>query len=140
MNEAVDIVKRVAKSVLNSGKNITMDNWFNTISLIKDLSNNHKITIVDTLRKNKRKLPLEFINIKNRIVYSSLFGFHDVLTVVSYVPKADKNVLMGSSMHLKDEINKNCAKKKPGIINFYNLIKDGVDVADKLKSAYRVSR
>lgn len=60
--------------------------------------------------------------------------------IVSYVPekKKKKNVLLLSTMHSGDDIDPE--NQKPEIITFYNKTKGGVDVVDRLKAEYSVSR
>jgi hypothetical protein len=48
------------------------------------------MTVVGTLRKNKLEIPALFLSEKQRNVHSSIFGFTNDLTLVSYVP-ARKN-------------------------------------------------
>lgn len=51
------IVKRMVKHISKSGRNITCDNWFVSIPLAEDLLVNDKLTIVGTVRRNKREIP-----------------------------------------------------------------------------------
>ncbi|XP_046684739.1 uncharacterized protein LOC124370490 [Homalodisca vitripennis] len=67
----------------------------------------------------------------------------NVCTIVSYIPDKtpNKNVLMASTMHTDDEIDPDFGDAaKPSIITFYNMTKGGVDVVDRLKSEYSVTR
>lgn len=74
-NDVVSVVKRMTKPIDKSGRNITMDNYFMDIPLANDLYANHRLTVVGTVRKNKRQLPQERISIHERSVLSSLFAF-----------------------------------------------------------------
>ncbi|CAK1598332.1 unnamed protein product [Parnassius mnemosyne] len=74
-----------------------------------------------------------------REVHSTLFGFHDDLTLCSYVSKKSKAVVVLSSMHHDDIIDEG-ELKKPEMILFYNKTKGGVDTNDKLCSTYNVAR
>ena len=59
----------------------------------------------------------------------------------SYVPRKNKNVLLISTMHNDDATDAATGEAyKPEVITFYNLIKGGLDVVDRLKSEYSVSR
>lgn len=63
------------------------------------------------------------------------------MTLVSYVPKKGKNVLLLSTMHNNADIDVESDNLcRPEIISFYNMTKGGVDVVDKLKMEYSVSR
>ncbi|KAJ8970981.1 hypothetical protein NQ317_003852 [Molorchus minor] len=56
-----------------------------------------------------------------RLVGASMFGFTRNLTIVSYIPKRKKNVLLISSLHHDDEVDQNLGK--PQIILDYNSTK-----------------
>lgn len=139
-NTASAVVKRIAAPVLNTGRNITMDNYFTSIPLAKELIQ-MKTTLVGTVRKNKRELPALFINTSQRPVPSSIFGYRQNTVLLSHKPKPQKNVLMLSTFHSIGFIDpESGVLEKPEIITFYNLTKGGVDVVDELKSTYSVSR
>lgn len=94
-----------------------------------------------TIKKNKRELPIEFTNTRNRAQYSSMFGFQDNNTIVSYIPKKYKNVILVSTLHHDDSIDASTGEKcKPEIITFYNHTKGGVDKLDQLSATYDVAR
>lgn len=143
-NDASNVVKRLISPINNSGRNITMDNYFTSVPLVNDLYNNHKLTVVGTLRKNKPHIPADLLSVKNRPVCSSMFAFgsgENKTLMVSYVPKRNKNVLLLSSYHDDDSIDPDSKEAfKPEIITFYNSTKGGVDVVDRMKSEYSVTR
>jgi hypothetical protein len=56
------------------------------------------------------------------------------MTLVSYVPKQNKAVILLSSMHDDDKIDDKT--KKPEIILYYNSTKFGVDILDQLCVTY----
>lgn len=94
--------------------------------------------MIGTMKKNKREIPPEFLPQKNRAVGSSLFGFQKNVTLVSYVPKKNKSVVLISTMHEDSAIDPD--SKKPEIILEYNATKGGVDTVDKMCNNYSVSR
>lgn len=57
---------------------------------------------------------------KSREVYSSLFGFHEKVTICSYISVTQK--------------------KKPEIIHYYNKTKIGVDTMDQMLGRYTTKR
>ena len=60
---------------------------------------------------------------------------------MSYVPKKGKTVVLMSSMHHDDKIDKSTGElMKPDIISFYNSTKDGVDCLDERIAFYNVAR
>lgn len=61
-------------NLYDSGRNLTVDNWYMFYQLSQDLIKK-KINVVGTIRKNKRELPLEFFAAKKRGVHTSVFGF-----------------------------------------------------------------
>ncbi|CAF1543551.1 unnamed protein product [Adineta ricciae] len=92
------VVLELLESLYGSDRNVTMDKFFPSVPLARELQMK-KITLIGTLRKNKPELPLEFQSNKNREADSSLFGFENDLTLVSYVPKHHKAVLLLPSKH-----------------------------------------
>lgn len=82
-----------------------------------------------------------FTNPSARPACSSMFGFNKDCTLVSYIPKPGKNVILLSSLHFSDEIDSSTKlQKKPAIITDYNSTKGGVDTVDRLCSNYNCSR
>ncbi len=139
-NTPYDVVLRLCQHISGSGRNVTMDNWF-TLPLIKKLLSDHKLTSIGTIRKNKRKVPLEFSKPVSRPPCTSMFGFTQESTLLSYIPKKNKNVLLISTLHHHDEIDEDTGDlHKPTMITEYNRTKGGVDVVDKLTASYNVAR
>lgn len=138
-NSAKDVTLRMIQPIENSGRNLTTDNWYTSVPLANELLAK-KITLVGTLRKNKGEIPPEFV--ARKPIHSSLFGFDDnKMTMVSYTPKLNKNVLLLSSMHDAPTIDESTGEqRKPEIVTFYNSTKGGVDTTDQLCSLYSVSR
>lgn len=139
-NKPSDLVMRLAEPIYNSGRNITGDNWFTDLDLVKRLKNK-KLSYVGTMRKNKRQIPPIFVNVKERPVHSSMFGYSETATLISYVPKKRKNVLLLSSLHFDDAIDQDTGDQhKPEIITYYNKTKSGVDTLDQLCATYNCAR
>lgn len=140
-NSPSSIVKRLIAPISKTGRNITMDNWYNSIPLANELLKNHNLTVVGTLRKNKREIPPVFLETKKREVNSTLFGYGKDLLLTSYTPNKNKNVIMISSMHDQGIIDPESGdQKKPEVITYYNGTKGGVDVVDEMKGEYSVAR
>ena len=59
----------------------------------------HNLTIVGTMRKCKREIPECMKASKSRETKTSNFAFNYQITMVSYVPKKNKSVIMLSTMH-----------------------------------------
>lgn len=136
-NKPVDVVKRLAEPIYNSGRNITADNWFTDLNLVRELKQN-RLSYVGTVRKNKPQLPPELVNTTNRKIKSNLFAFSKDCTVVSHIPKKGKNVILVSSMHFDNLVDPN--SQKPEIIEYYNQTKSGVDTVDQMVGGYNVAR
>lgn len=139
-NNADKVVMRLVTPIFNTGRNLTVDNWYTSVGLAKDLLSK-KITVVGTLRKNKREVPKEFTSAKKRELHTTIFGFQKHMTLVSYTPKKNKCVLLLSTMHNDDAIDISSGEsKKPEIITFYNMTKGAVDVVDEMSAAYSTAR
>lgn len=137
-NSPADVVCRLIEPISGTRRNVTTDNWFTSVELCTRLLNEHKLTLLGTIRKNKRQLPLQCVNGLNRPIPSNIFAFRENCTLVSYVPKPKKNVLLISSMHDVGEVDENSGK--PLMILDYNHTKIGVDMVDQLSANYNVAR
>ncbi|UYV68304.1 hypothetical protein LAZ67_5003798 [Cordylochernes scorpioides] len=140
-NSPDDIVKRLITPISGTSRNITTDNWYTSYKLSQDLLTEHKLTLVGTLKKNKKEIPKIFLPNRNRPKYNSIFGFTQNTTLVSYVPKKSKAVLLLSTMHSTPTIDEESGfKLKPEIVTFYNLTKGGVDMVNQMCGTYSVGR
>lgn len=130
-------VLKLIKPIEKTRRNITADNWFSSVELVEEL-NKLELTYTGTLKKNKTEVPVEFLPHKSKEVGSTVYGFTENLTLVSYVPKQSKAVLLISSMHHGRETD--VSSGKPEIIAEYNRTKAGVDTIDQICSNYSCSR
>ncbi|CAK9816544.1 PiggyBac transposable element-derived protein 4 [Anthophora quadrimaculata] len=131
INQGEQVVKNLAGAYKGSGRNITTDNFFTTVPLAKFLLS-WRLTILGTIRKNKKYIPREMAPSKSREEYSSLFAYHENITLCSYVPKKEKAVILLSTIHTGNVFSG--SKRKPEIVEFYNRTKSGVDTMDQLKT------
>lgn len=132
------VVETLAEPFYRSKRNITCDNYFTDLDLAYNLLSNG-LTLVGTVRKNKRFIPKEFQPHKSRDENSSVFGFTKKATLVSYVPKPKKSVIVLSTMHHSEEVSET-DKHKPEIILKYNQTKCGVDSLDQMVHEYMCKR
>ena len=91
------------------------------------------MTIVGTVRKNKKFLPCEFQN-KGGDEGDIRFLYQDKVTIVKYNPKKNKSVVLLSTLHRDGSIDEETGK--PEIITYYNQSKGGVDTLDQLIRCY----
>ena len=92
------------------------------------------------MRKCKREIPECMKASKSRETKTSTFGFNDQITMVSYVLKKNKSVIMLSTMHHDINIDEEDPKMRPEIIKFYNKTKIGVDLVDQMVQTYTCRR
>lgn len=128
-NIGMKSVLKLCEPFFNTHRSITGDNFFSSIQLCQELWNN-KLTYIGTLRSNKPQIPQLFLSNINKKVGSSMFAFHDYLTLTSFVPKSNKAVLLISTHHHDNKIDDET--NKPQIIIDYNKRKGGVDTFDQL--------
>lgn len=136
-NKSTDIVKRLVAPIIHTHRNVTTYNYYTSYELATYLLENG-LTCIDTLKKNKQEIPPEFLVTTSRALESSLFGFQDDFSLVSYIPKKNKCVILLSTMHEDEEIVQETGK--PSIIIDYNKTKGGVDTVDQKCSLYSTSR
>ncbi len=110
-------------------RTLTADNFFSSYDLVTKLYQLN-FRYVGTLRKNKKQIPGCFLPSKQKHVFSSIFGFKEEKTLVSYVPKKNKAVILISSEHHSNSVRDD-ETKKPEIILFYNKTKGSVDAFDQ---------
>lgn len=105
-NQGAQLVKRLTQPWLNTGRNITFDNIFTTTDLAIDLDFVVVNTaIVGTMRSNKGEIPKEMQKSRTREEKSSIFGFSNRLTLISYAPKRNKAVILLSTRHHNKKIS-----------------------------------
>ena len=135
VNQGARVVKDLVKEIENSGRNVTCDNFFTSVSLARDLLQK-KLTLVGTIRRKKTKLPPKFTLAKGREVTSTVFGFQSDAMIASYCPKKGCVVNMLSTMHALPDISSTSCEKKPEVILYYNSTKSGVDILDRMVRTY----
>ena len=131
----------MAEPLFNSGRNICADNFFSSYDLLLELKQQN-ISYIGTLRKNKKEIPHEFVSslsTRGRQDHSSLFAHSDHGTLVSYIPKKGKCVVLLSSSHFDNSVSAT-APYKPDIITDYNAQKCGVDVMDAMVAHFSTRR
>ncbi|KAJ8896382.1 hypothetical protein PR048_001726 [Dryococelus australis] len=74
-NNASGVVKRTAAPVVNTSRHITVDSYFTSMSLARDLLTQNS-TIVGTLRENKKGIPPSFVNTKKGHNEAACLLFH----------------------------------------------------------------
>lgn len=136
---ASNVVKNLCASIYSTGRNLTTDNYFTTHSLAEFLLTKN-VTLLGTMKLNRREIPPLLKDTKTRSVHSSQFCFDRNVTMISYIPKRGKNVILLSSMHHDISIDNEHPKLKPEMIKQYNTTKGGVDQMDQLVSNYTCKR
>ena len=139
VGQGTRVVVELSEFMAGSGRNCTADNFFSSLTLLRTL-HSRGMTFLGTVKKNKPFLPPCITNIQVRNVFSSKFAFQKGCTLVSYVPKKGKNVILMSSQHDQNEIDESRNDKKPAMILEYNHKKGAVDNLDKLVRTYSVVR
>ena len=84
-----DTVCKLVRPVENSGRNVTTDNFYTSLALARELRRK-KLTLVGTIRANKRELPPYLLQKTDREVGSSRFCYKKEATLVSYMTKRKK--------------------------------------------------
>lgn len=137
INQGENVLMKLARRYAKSGRTIVADNFFTTLEGAKKLAS-MGLAFVGTIRSNKRCIPAEMKKNKSRPVLSSNFGFHDKVSICSYVPKKNKAVILLSTVHY----SKNCVgdSKKPEAIMYYNANKSDVDTMDQMVTHFTTKR
>lgn len=135
-NQAFNVVCNLMDPLLNKGYNLCTDNFYTSFQLAHFLIKK-KTTLVGTVRKNKAEIPVIFNSSKNRDPGDFLYGYQKDLTLLSYVPKKNKHVLLLSTLHTSHQ---SIINDLPEMISDYNRLKVGVDVLDQILGYYSCRR
>ena len=132
------VVRDLARTIYGTGRNITTDNFFTGHALGKFLLEKN-LTLLGTMRKNRKELPCEMLPQK-RAAFESIFAFTPDTALVSYAPQTNKTVVLMSTMHDKIEVDIHNESNKPYMILDYNSTKGAVDAFDKMIKGYTCAR
>ena len=129
-NLANDIVMKLCSVYFGTGRDVYVDRYFTSHSLVCNLLQQN-LTVIETIMANRREVPSQFKAAKGREIESTkaLYDHSNKILLLSYVPKRNKNVLMMSSLHFSILIT-DC-HKKPTVITDYYKHKEGVDTLDE---------
>ena len=132
-----NVLLQLSNRYTNSGLTVIADNFFTTLDGVKRLEN-IGIGFVGTIHHNQRCIPKEMKKDHSRPVLSSEFGFHDKISICSYVPKKNKAVILLSTEHY----SKACkgVARKPAALSFYDQHKPGVDCMEQMLSHFSTKR
>jgi len=133
------VTMELCKPYFGSKRNITGDNWFTSVPLVKKLLEKG-LTYVGTIRKNKEEIPEEMTDKTRFKPRQCAFLFDDNTTLLTRCcpnKSSKKLVTLLSSMHRHPDIHE---KGKPEIIMFYNKTKGGVETFDQICSSNSCSR
>ena len=111
------IVLDLAEDIDDFCRNITCDNFFTNLSLVRKLLQKN-LTLIGTTRKSKPEFSTEFTEAKERNVKSTVFGFPLDAMITSFCSKTNRAVSILSTMHSQPEIE-GTSREKPSIILFY---------------------
>lgn len=133
-------LQSLTSPIQGTNRNLTCDNWFTSIPSAATLLEKN-ITLVGTLRQNKKEIPTEMKDKSTFEKNSAKFAYSGSLTLLAYCPpkgSQKKIVTLLSTMHILPD--KNNTVTLPEMVDFYNKTKGGVDTFDQLSHTYSVSR
>ncbi|XP_068164099.1 piggyBac transposable element-derived protein 4-like isoform X2 [Antennarius striatus] len=135
-NQGMHIVLELTDEL--KGHTVTTDKFVTSFPLAEALKK-RKITLVGMLRSDKPELPPQLLNITHREVRSSVFAFTRNKTVVSYIPKKKKNLLLLSTRHWELEVQQS-VKNRPQIVVDYNRCKGAAEHLERACGTYTCRR
>ena len=134
--QGMRVVKDLVAPFLNEGREVTADNLFTSVELVKFLRDK-ETAYTGTMRANKADIPPEFLEKRHRQPGSFLEGFDRTMTITSYFErKGKKLVVMLSSKKFEAP----SAGRKPPVVEYYNATKGFVDMGDQQTRHTTVSR
>ncbi|XP_018368816.1 PREDICTED: uncharacterized protein LOC108764906 [Trachymyrmex cornetzi] len=130
-------VRQLSIPIHGTGRNITCNSWFTSIELINMMKREYSLTMVGTIRKNKRQIP--FVFQRSAFVGDARYVYTNEMTLLSYTPKKNKVICLVSSLH-RNKGKTDVEIKKPEIVSYYNSTKGGTDTFDFLCKSYSTCR
>ena len=106
----------LTKPFMNSGRNVTMDNWFTSVELAAELLS-RKTTLIGTIRSNRRDIPKAAKVVTNRVRKSTAFYKSGENLLCSFWDKGTGPVLLLSTMHAQPVL---CNSGKAEVVEDYN--------------------
>lgn len=131
------ICKKMTTPKISSNRNTTINNYFSSYQMAEYLFG---LTFIGPLKKNKKEVLPEFILDKNRMLGTSITGGRYDKTLVSYVTKNNKVVLLFSTMHDSIEVDQKTLKPVQTVGYISINSKGVVDTADSMCSIYTTAR
>lgn len=132
-----DVIHQLLHYVKGKNKNVTLNTRYTTYKLVTSLLND-KITVIGTVKKNQRELPLEFTPRNARQTNTTLYGFQNRITLVSHVPENNKAIILYTTLHHEPLLNQ--VTDKPQALIDYTVTKTTVDTINKACDLFTVSR
>ena len=132
------LVINLLSPYLDSGRNLTSDNWFTSKTLAERLVD-RRTTLVGTVKSRSRFVPNAARSLNNRVRGDTLHLYTNNSTLCSFWDKGKKTVILLSTMH-GHQRNLSAVDGKGEIVKFYNSTKSGVDTLDKLVRGYSSKR
>ncbi|KAL7861660.1 hypothetical protein SRHO_G00131010 [Serrasalmus rhombeus] len=123
-----NVVMKLMKPYLGKGRTVATDNYFTSLSLANRLLESNT-TLLGTINKIRREIPLEAKNAKGREKLSTEVYRSDGALLTVYAPKTNKTVCVLSTMHTHVKIADD-RKRKPNTC--------AVDIMDQKVRAYTV--
>ena len=120
------------------GSKISMDRYF-TLVTIAQWALKKNITIVGTMRLDRKGIPKEIKSLENREERSvfHVFDSDEKILLVSYIGKkrsGKRNIVVLSTLHDEVRVIKN-ERRKPDIDKLYDHTKGGLDVVDLISTS-----
>ncbi|XP_046610737.1 uncharacterized protein LOC124300564 isoform X1 [Neodiprion virginianus] len=129
-------VRKLSESIHHTGRNITCDNWFMSVDLVREMKIHYNLSMVGTLRKNMCEIPPSFT--RNGTPGTVRFGFAEGNTLVSYCPGSKKVLILLSSFHKTGLVN--VLTGSPEILDFYTRTKEAAYKFDQMCETYNTVR
>ena len=123
--------------ISGTNRNITTDNYYTSISLANKLKSN-QLTLVGTMKKNKRCIPSSFLTKADAGTFQYAFDYANNFTLLSIAPKKNKRVVFLSTMHAIRSHDTVTGKEEISV--FYNHEKGGIDSHDQMCALYTTTR